>query len=233
MKLLKNAGVTVAVLASLAGFGSTASAATYFITGVDLLGYNNVVVNGKNELAGAIKMSVEGRADPLFVFCVDLQHQISLGSYTVPLVYTTGAVTTDSSGVLSGTGNPLSVLQSGAMQTLANIGTAIATGSNPDTDKLGGIQSAIWAIEYDIDPSTIVASAPVSAYLADYYAFGLSHPKAGYGEGIYAVDGKTQGQIPGAVPEPAAWALMLLGFGTLGVALRRRGGTVGGNLITA
>jgi hypothetical protein len=32
--------------------------------------------------------------------------------------------------------------------------------------------------------------------------------------------------LPGAVPEPAAWALMLAGFGLLGAALRRRSATL-------
>ena len=30
--------------------------------------------------------------------------------------------------------------------------------------------------------------------------------------------------VPTAVPEPSAWAIMLLGFGLAGGALRRRGG---------
>jgi hypothetical protein len=33
----------------------------------------------------------------------------------------------------------------------------------------------------------------------------------------------TGGRAPGGVPEPATWALMLMGFGGLGALLRRRG----------
>ena len=38
----------------------------------------------------------------------------------------------------------------------------------------------------------------------------------------YGVDNVVFGAAQGGVPEPAAWALMLVGFGGLGVALRRR-----------
>ena len=31
---------------------------------------------------------------------------------------------------------------------------------------------------------------------------------------------------PGAVPEPATWAMMMLGFGAMGASLRRRRDTV-------
>jgi len=30
------------------------------------------------------------------------------------------------------------------------------------------------------------------------------------------------GEAPGAVPEPASWALMIAGFGLVGIAMRRR-----------
>ena len=34
-------------------------------------------------------------------------------------------------------------------------------------------------------------------------------------------DGSAIGQPTGAVPEPSTWAMMLLGFGAVGMALRR------------
>jgi len=39
-----------------------------------------------------------------------------------------------------------------------------------------------------------------------------------------SVDGILDNVAVGAVPEPASWALLILGFGVLGSALRRRGG---------
>jgi hypothetical protein len=39
--------------------------------------------------------------------------------------------------------------------------------------------------------------------------------------GSIALSGRTVGQIA-AIPEPATWAMMLIGFGAVGVAMRRR-----------
>ena len=41
--------------------------------------------------------------------------------------------------------------------------------------------------------------------------------------GVFALDNLTAG-VAGGVPEPATWAMMVLGFGAVGAALRRRGG---------
>jgi hypothetical protein len=43
---------------------------------------------------------------------------------------------------------------------------------------------------------------------------------SGYALGLIAEDG-TQSQIIGGVPEPATWAMMLLGLGAVGAAMRR------------
>ena len=41
--------------------------------------------------------------------------------------------------------------------------------------------------------------------------------------GVFALDNLTA-SVSGAVPEPATWAMMILGFGAVGAGLRRRGG---------
>jgi hypothetical protein len=45
---------------------------------------------------------------------------------------------------------------------------------------------------------------------------------AGTGSGIFLFKQNSINEAVGAVPEPATWAMMLLGFGGIGVAMRRR-----------
>jgi hypothetical protein len=59
------------------------------------------------------------RGSILPVFCVDLLHNIDIGSQSPPLPYITGTVSTDSTGTQPGTGNPLSPPVPGEIQALA------------------------------------------------------------------------------------------------------------------
>jgi len=43
--------------------------------------------------------------------------------------------------------------------------------------------------------------------------------------------GEIRGNFPSSIPEPSAWALMLLGFGLMGVALRRQNTREAGRLV--
>ena len=68
---------------------------------------------------------------------------------------------------------------------------------------------------------------PADPYGADF-SVRFSDP-AHWGPGAEVIDGYISGKITsfalvdsGAVPEPATWALMILGFGGIGAALRRR-----------
>jgi hypothetical protein len=62
------------------------------------------------------------------------------------------------------------------------------------------------SIELDLDPGTYVVSGAVTT-------------GSGFGVGAGAIElGAT---LPPTVPEPATWAMMLLGFGSLGVMMRR------------
>jgi len=70
-------------------------------------------------------------------------------------------------------------------------------------------------------------ASPVTTQYVEFFfgpgSFGLpgNGGGAGQGAGIYQLDIELA-----PVPEPAAWALMLVGFAGLGAALRRRRGTV-------
>jgi hypothetical protein len=216
----------VAILPLLAA-STAASAAILNVTAVDVQSYNTLNVNGNNEIASAIKLTVQGDSNPVWVWCVDLDHNINIQTYSPPLVYMTGQVTTDSTGAKSGTGNPLTQMVSGEIQTLASIGSGLANSATPDAEKLTAIQGAIWEIEYGFTPSEVTGTAQENDDIASYIAYAGAHVAKGYADAIYPVGeggqgfGFTQGFATG-VPEPTAWVMMILGFCHLGVSLRCR-----------
>jgi hypothetical protein len=226
-----------AILAIAAASGASAGALE--ITGAGIYSTNQLDVNGTYDYATALDLTVQGSLNPLFVFCVDLSHVIyvNIGSqltYNPPLQYDTGAVNTNSSGAESGTGNPLSFLVSGEIQTLADIGVGIAKNGGLPTswsaktqNELTAVQGAIWEIEYGFAPSQVSGTPGQNTLIADYVADAEAHPAASYATGIYPTGangqgfGFSQGQVTG-VPEPSTWAMMLLGFSGLAFGGYRR-----------
>jgi hypothetical protein len=233
---------TAAATFSIAALAAGQASADFIVTGAELAPpygtedvqvYDPTSMTEVTEAAGAIGLYIQGRADPLWVFCVDLNHVIYLagpGSYSLP--YTTAPVTTDSTGAQSGTGNPLTMLQSEEIATLADIGSVIANEVSPDTDKLTEIQGAIWQIEYGGVSSVtgpLANEAAIDAGIAYYVAYAGLHPSANYDLGVYPLGpngqgfGTSQGFING-VPEPASWAIMILGMAGIGGLARSRRG---------
>jgi hypothetical protein len=216
----------VAIL-PLLGVGTAASAALLDVTGVNVESYNTLNVNGSTDIASAIELTVQGDPNPLWVWCVDLDHNVYIQGYNPPLVYMTGQVTTDSTGSQSGTGNPLTQKVSGEIQTLAEIGTSLANSASPDAEKLTAIQGAIWEIEYNFTPAQVTGTADENNDIASYIAYAQTHVASGYAQAVYPVGadgqgfGYTQGFATG-VPEPTVWAMLILGFAHLGVSLRCR-----------
>jgi len=219
--------LAIAAVLPLLAASSAASAAILDVTAVGVQSYNTLDVNGANVIASAIDLTVQGDSRPLWVWCVDLDHVIYIGSYNPPLAYETSLVTTDSTGAMSGTGNPLSLMVSGEIQTLADIGTGIANSASPDAEKLTAIQGAIWEAEYNFTPSQVVGTPQENSDIASYLAYAQAHVASGYAPAVYPVgpDGQgfgfTQGFATG-VPEPTTWVMLLLGFAHLGVSLRVR-----------
>jgi PEP-CTERM motif-containing protein len=163
-----------------------------------------------------------GTPQTLLAFCVDIFHRFDDGA--VPLTYETAAVDADSDSVESHGGQALSNVLSGELGYLAALGTTTA-----DPARLAAIQGAIWETEY----AGLTVSGG-SSYLAYYEglasSWGLSRSAgAGFAQGIFPLDavtggfGTTQGFMAVGVPEPASWALLIMGFGLAGGMLRRRG----------
>ena len=142
------------------GAASTASAKVIDITGAGIYSSNQLDVKGVEEYASVIDLSVKGSSDPFFVFCVDLNHAITINigsqhSFSPALAYVTDPVKTNSNGVTSGEGSSISLKQSEEIQTLADIGIGIADkagisgikNSSNTQAELTAIQGAIWEVE--------------------------------------------------------------------------------------
>lgn len=132
-------------------------------------------------------------------------------------------VTTDSTGAMSGTGNPLSKLQSVEIATLAGIGVANASSATPDGDELAEIQGEYGGVS-SADPA-------INTGIDNYVAYAMTNPSKNYDAGLYPDGpggqgfGAPQGFAIGAtIPEPVSWTIMIAGMaGVGGVARRRRG----------
>jgi Domain of unknown function (DUF4082)/PEP-CTERM motif len=73
---------------------------------------------------------------------------------------------------------------------------------------------------FTVDPSISISSnASLYNYQGDNI---LRKPGFSIGYTVYAGPNFLSAAIPGAVPEPASWALMFGGFGLVGAAMRRR-----------
>ena len=67
------------------------------------------------------------------------------------------------------------------------------------------------------------AAVPDKGLWLDDWKGGRTIKNNGPAEGTAIYDvGTTSVPMPGGVPEPASWALMIMGFGGLGAALRKR-----------
>ncbi|WP_294532053.1 PEPxxWA-CTERM sorting domain-containing protein [uncultured Rhodoblastus sp.] len=221
-------------IAIAAGSSIGANAANVTVTDVGFTGASVTVsgsINGnpinKSENSGLITLTTSG--GPIIpVFCIDLFHNIGIGSQNPALPYTFGTIVADSSINPAGLGgNPLVAPIPGQIQTLANIGYYDYVHNLGSNDIYAALQGAIWTIEYNTNGNnlTVVGSPTINTLIATYQAYAVAHP-APYSVSLFpGADGQAFGSgqafSPG-VPEPATWAMMLLGFAGLGFAGYRR-----------
>lgn len=168
-----------------------------------------------------------GPSFDLMAFCVDIFHNITVG----PLNY----VYDDSQPFNSNSAAPTALAIDGATQfkvaTLANYGALVyASNDAAKTQKLAGVQGAIWQVinsGLTVDSNSNV----VDGYIADYTAgLGMNdHGPVGSGytfiaeQGKYGTEAARQSFIfASPSPEPSTWALLIGGFGLVGMRMRQR-----------
>jgi|SRR5581483_1900396 len=237
----KYLSVAALTAAFAVGSPSLAAASTLDITSAGIYSSNTVTLDGHaGQLAGPILLGTPSGS--FWVFCVDIFDNITVNvgsqhNFTPALVYSTNQVTTNSSGG-SGTGSPLSKTVSGEIQYLANLGLALASKTATATvqDSLTAIQAAIWNIEYGLGSDglgtaklgwgdTLAGGETYSAenaLIQSYEGQALALATPGYANGIYSRG--SQAFVTG-VPEASTWAMLVVGFASLGLLTQRRKST--------
>jgi hypothetical protein len=233
--------LAIAAIAAAAAFGPTtaAQATIYNVTSAGLYHYGTVQMTGniagygpfdRNELAGAVVLqgtTDAGKPFSVITFCFDVLHSISVGlgsQSAVNYTYSLQPVSNDLSGN-AGTGNALSVSQIERMSGLAKLGAYIFNSSPSNLSaRLSAVQAAIWSVEYGFTASNF-SVAGAGGYYAAYMAKtfpGAAVPVLVSSDGQGQLLGNVQGLGIGTVPEPESWTLMIVGFGLVGFAARRR-----------
>ncbi len=173
----------------------------------------------------------------LIAFCVDIFHDIGLGN--VNLKYDDTYDLTTNSKYLGNTlftgATALSAQQRLQVGRLVNYGTLVfnqAPNSTDKTNRLAGLQGAIWQVinpGYSVVSSTAGVNAFTAAFTGPNYMANLTnygHVHSGITfiteTGKYGTRSAHQSFAVAAVPEPATWAVMIVGFGMAGTMLRRR-----------
>ncbi|THD60645.1 MAG: PEP-CTERM sorting domain-containing protein [Phenylobacterium sp.] len=173
-----------------------------------------------------------GKPATITAFCVDLFDDIGLGGLNLNYETSPLGTTRDTDGQHLGT-----TLSGGTLteiDKLLTLASSLETNMNGNAADLAAIQGAIWEVE---NPGYTVAShnGGIDALTAQFVAeAAITNPgAAGYlpiggMETIISKGSDNQAfafAVPGGVPEPATWTIMIMGFGAMGAALRRRRAT--------
>jgi hypothetical protein len=200
--------------------GSDAQDATVTLSGT-IAGYGSY---SQSVLAGVYALN----GGQTIAFCDDLFDALAteqgFSAYPSPAyTYTPGALSTAEP--VPGSGVTLTTAQAEEISGLVSEGAEFAVNA-PDNWELAvvAIQAAIWHAEYGVD-ATFAPTATGAIEASDYttyigQTFTAAPTAISLADGTDGSGNAIQGLV--AVPEPAAWALMLVGFGALGASLRAR-----------
>jgi hypothetical protein len=184
-------------------------------------------------------------------FCVDVYDEISIGvtapatPTTLNLAYHDGALVDNGEHGATQAADLVTFTQTqkNEISALVNFGTNLWNTdaltdpthqlSNTLIDELGGVQGAIWKIENPTF-SVVGATSPyggagnaaaVTGYINTYSSTAFLNTLAtGHIDVVFDSNLPAHQAFAFAttVPEPDAWALMIIGFGGIGAAMRRR-----------
>ncbi len=165
-------------------------------------------------------------------FCVDIFHNISVGingQSNLGLQYQTKTFNRD------GNGGLLDVTTIAKIANLVTIGTKIWKASprpsfalnSSDAFELAAIQGAIWQVEtgYNVYGGSLAGLDSRTDYYAGLTPSGHNSIKVVYNYDptkTAAMTASGRQAFAFAVPEPATWLMMIMGFGGVGAVLRRR-----------
>lgn len=230
LKILLKAAAAAALLATLPG---AAHAATVMVTstGFDAPGYRtgkltysptNLTLNsvgiGRLKLSGTELPSMT--AVQFLTYCADIFHTLGAGTFTMPNLSTF-------------VNNPTKLTQLTALVSNADPLIATAANATAKKDISAAVQLGVWEIlneasgTYNLgtgDFRVVNGDSAAARTLANSWLTNVSTgswtPVAGKKLGfLYNPSNQSQLFLT-AVPEPEAWAMMLLGFGLLGAAVR-------------
>ena len=196
---------------------------------------------GANDLRAALSIKLANLTGDLTALSNALSGLTSLGTITSlnsPLDYSSAtngyAVFTMTEAAFEQQNGNFDALFSGVpagMTTIVNVlGTDLVEGGGANNNYVGGNQSVIWnfhdatslslkgfhgsvlAVNADVTNSSAIEGSIVAK---NFTLNGEVHLGTFAGTGNFLVP------PPGGVPEPASWAMMLVGFGAIGSVLRR------------
>jgi hypothetical protein len=191
---------------------------------------------GLNVYEGPITFNVTDATGThnITAFCVDLFDDIGLGPFSPGLKYQTDTLTTtrDTNGQHLGT--VISATKLTQINKLLTLASGLELNMVANAANLAAIQGAIWEIEnpgYNvtshngldaITDNYITQSAITDPAMAGFLQTGVqttiisAYDSNGNYHQAFAF------AVPGGVPEPATWAMMIMGFGGVGAMLRKR-----------
>ncbi|QJU56619.1 PEP-CTERM sorting domain-containing protein [Sphingomonas sp. AP4-R1] len=160
--------------------------------------------------------------DTLLSYCIDIFHGLTTGTFDAAAITTTS----------------LTATQISQLSALLSNGEALVTDANHSAAE----QLAIWEIVTEGSNRLNVSSGDFSVSNVNRSAVTLANSYlANVNNGTWIADpslslavlkdsnnqtqlvwGATADRVMGAVPEPATWAMMLVGFGAIGGTLRRK-----------
>lgn len=208
-----------AAIAAALSLGAASAHATILVSNIGVL--DNTVVGisapglAENAFASPQVLTVQGNTNPSFLFfCLDIYGVDQVGTQTPPQAFNDGLLTSDYNG------HALSSDQLGHTKDLLQQAGALYASN--DFLGLEAMQLAFWEFDDGATINFLGNTALQNRTLSFVNDPGrVAGPVVSFDAAITTTQSGVVVPI-GGVPEPSAWALMILGFGGAGAMLRRR-----------